>query len=237
MTDLSNQAERLREQRRKFIEDVIDDLRPGLAALKRAQDVEGATSILSSSLEDLKQLSEISRIDQRIETGVVDLSELLSDACKRAFRSGLCPEIRVSLPELPTWVRMDAAKMDRALIQVVSKMSETLEKGQSIEAILQVRGKPGLNGIEIAFHSSGSRIQGAPEQEINRHWISQRGLALTLAQKVAKAHDGGIFASGLTGGPVQISLRFPKSILTDGLVSPSKYSPAKSFDVENFNVT
>jgi len=123
-------------------------------------------------------------------------------------RAGLCPEIRVSLPELPTWVRVDAERVERAIIQVLSKVGETIDKGQTIEAVLQVHGKPGLNGIELAFHSTGGRLLGAPELELSRHWMSQKGLALTLAQKIIKAHDGAIFASGLTGSPVQVSIKF-----------------------------
>jgi K+-sensing histidine kinase KdpD len=236
LANLSNQAEQLRGQRKKFIEDVIEDVRPGLAALRRSADIEGAVEILSSSLEDLKQLAEISRMDQRMNSGVVDLSELLGDTCKRASRAGLCPEVRVLVPELPTWVQMDAEKIERAMIQILAKMGEMLDKGQSIEANLQVHGRAGLNGIEICFHSSGAKIPGAPEQEITRHWISQKGLALTLAQKVAKAHGGSIFASGLIGSPIQIAIKFPKTILTDGLVSPARYSPSKPLlDLDNFN--
>ena len=235
LAELVGQTERLRDQRRKFIEDVIEDLRPGLAAVRRSQDVEGAMAILSSSIEDLKQMAEISRIEQRITLGIVDLSELVSDACKRASRAGLCPDIRVSVPELPTWVRVDAERVERAIIQLLSKVGETIEKGQTIEAILQVHGKPGLNGIELAFHSTGGRLSGAPELELSRHWMSHKGLALTLAQKIIKAHDGAIFASGLTGSPVQVSIKFPRTILTDGLVSPAKYTPAKALDLDNFN--
>ncbi len=239
LAGLAAQGEALRDQRRKFIEDVIDDLRPGLGALKRSTDVDEAVSILSASLEDLKQVSEISRIDQKMNPAVVDFSELVVDVCKRASRAGLCPEVRVTVPELPTWVRMDAPRMERAMTQVLAKIGETLEKGQTIEAILQVRGKSGLQGLDVTFHSSGQKIAGSPEQEIGKHWISQRGLALMLAQKVAKAHDGGIFAAGLIGSSVQISMKFSKSILTDGLVAPSQPQRGYSRNLEpdNFNAT
>jgi hypothetical protein len=231
LANLAGQAELLRDQRSRFIADVIDDLRPGLSALKRSTDVDEAVSILSSSLEDLQQLSEISRIDRKMNPAVVDLSELLSDVCKRAHRAGLCPEVKVSLPELPTWVRMDGPRVDRAMTQILAKLGETLEKGQKIEAILQVgqagqsRSKQGW--IEVSFHSSGQKMAGAPEQEIGKHWISQRGLALMLAQKVVKAHEGSIFAAGLIGSPVHISIKFSRSILTDGLVAPAMQTPAQ----------
>jgi hypothetical protein len=235
LADLDRQAEMLRDQRKKFIEDIVEDLRPGLAALKRSQDLEGALAILSASLEDLKNLAEISQMDKKVVTGVIDLSELLMDTCKRASLAGICPSVKVSVPDLPTWVRMDPEKIERALIQVLSKLGETLEKDQKLEAALQIRAKTGTYAVEIILEPSTQRLTGAPEQEILRHWLSQKGLALMLAQKVVKAHGGSIFAAGLAGGPVQISIKFPKSILTDGLVSPARYSPPKSLDVGDFN--
>lgn len=235
LSNIDRQSEQLRDQRKKFIEDIVEDLRPGLAALKRSQDLGAALSILSASLEDLKNLAEISQLDRKVVPGIVDLSELLIDTCKRASSAGLCPEVKVSVPELPTWVRVDADKTERALIQVLSKLGETLEKDQKLEASLDIRAKSDNYGIEICLEPTTMRLSGAPEQEILKHWLSQKGLALMLAQKVVKAHGGSIFAAGLAGNPVQISIKFPKSILTDGLVSPVRPSSAKSLDIMDFN--
>jgi hypothetical protein len=235
---VSNQVAELRDQRHKFIEDVIEDLRPGLAAFKRAEDLNGAVNVLSGGLDDLKQLTEISRMEQRLSLSVVDLSELLTDTCRRATLSGVCPKIRVSLPGLPTWVRVDAEKMERVMIQILSRMGEG---GGELEAALVVNAQGKGGGVDMVFQPDGER-QGSPDQEVTRHWIGQKGLSLMLAHRMIKAHGGNVFASGLTGSPVKISIKLPKSILTDGLVSPGKYIPTslsgirgRPFETDDFN--
>jgi hypothetical protein len=126
---------------------------------------------------------------------------------------------------------VDARRFERVIMQAITKVASTLHQGTSIHVSVEQPTHGSFRGVEIIVqdserareHSSGqgSRISSSgPEVDVLKHWISEKGLGLTLSHRVIKTQGGTMTASGMPGTSVQISIRLPQERLAQvGLIS------------------
>jgi signal transduction histidine kinase len=129
---------------------------------------------------------------------------------------------------MPIWVRIDARRFERVMMQVITKVASTLHSGTSIQVSVEQPTQGSFRGVEIVIQDSerardqASRMAPGtgPEIDVLKHWISEKGLGLTLAHRVIKSQGGTLTASGMPGSSVQISIRLPQERLAQvGLIS------------------
>ena len=78
------------------------------------------------------------------------------------------------------------------------------------------------SGLGEAYEpEAGTRAPSAgPTLDVLKHWISEKGVGLTLAHQIIKAQGGTLTASGLPGTSVQLSIRLPQERLEQvGLIT------------------
>jgi signal transduction histidine kinase len=249
LSQLTQMVQGHARERHKFILDVVSDLRSPLIMLMEGKHLLGARqgqeieamdelraldsvkrglAMLSGSLEDMEDIVEYARLDSRLDENLCDLSELINDVARSLNAGpGLEKQIATSVPPMPIWSRIDARRFERVLMQVITKVASTLHQGTSIHVSVVQPTQGSFRGVEILVQDSErARDQGAriantgPEVDVLKHWISEKGLGLTLAHRVIKAQGGTLSAAGMPGTSVQISIRLPQERLAQvGLIS------------------
>ncbi len=246
---LAQGVETYMRDRHKFILDVVADLKTPLVLLQagkhllsgsgvqqadEAQQIEAAESvrrglaIFSGSLDDLNDLVDFNRLESSLEETTVDLSDILSDVSRTVMGVEFGRKMTVTVPPIPVWVLVDAKRLQRVLVQLLSKVISTVPKGGSLVIGVNAisHGAGTFRGVEIVIQDadrtkSGRAISGGPEQDILKHWISETGLSMTLAHKIIKAHGGTLTAAGVVGTSVTLIVRIPQErIMSRGLISP-----------------
>lgn len=243
------------KSRHKFILDIASDLKAPLSMLQAgkyligkegeavdeqhqaqaAESVRRGLAIFSGSLDDLNDIVDINRLESRLEEKTVDLSEMLSDVSRtligplNGLKGGaeeVGKRIHLSVPPIPVWAHMDARRMERVLIQVLSKVLGTITDTGSVTVSLMQLSQGNTRGVEILIQDT-ERLRSTrpgsvgPEQDILKHWISENGLSMTLAHKIIKAHGGTITAAGVAGTSLTVIIRLPQErIVSRGLISP-----------------
>ena len=240
LEQLMQRVESHSKERHKFVQDVVNDLKSPLAMLQSGKDLlnhksdperqlqvadsmKRGLAILSGSLDDLNDVAEINRLESRLEEKTVDLSELVSDVARTM--GGASRQISVSVPPMPVWTMMDGRRMERVLIQTMSKVSSTVKEGSGLQVTVTDSPEGRHAGVEITVREASARkndwAPSGPEMDVLKHWISDNGLSMALAQKVVRVHGGSMSASGVAGSSVQIVIRIPQErVVSRGLIAP-----------------
>lgn len=252
LNQLAHGVETHVRDRHKFILDIVSDLKTPLSLLQSgkvllndtgpssneekqilaADSVRRGLAIFAGSLEDLNDIVDINRLESRMEEKTVDLADLLSDVARTLTGTEAGRRISLSVPPMPVWVSLDARRMERLLIQVITKVASTLAEGSSLTLSLAQVNTGQFRGVEIVIQDSdraraGRGGMGGPEQDILKHWVSETGLSMALAYKVMKIHGGTISAAGVAGTSVTVTLRLPQErVMSRGLISPPTPPPA-----------
>lgn len=238
-------------ERHKFILDVVSDLRSPLIMLNEGKHLLGRSgesrneideidelraldsvkrglAMLSGCLDDMEDIVEYARLDSRLDENLCDLSELVNDVARSLNAGpGLEKQIMTSVPPMPIWVRIDARRFERVIMQAITKVASTLHQGTSLHVSVEQPTQGSFRGVELVIQDSerardqGVRVSGSgPDVDVLKHWISENGLGLTLSHRVIKTQGGTMTASGMPGTSVQISIRLPQERLAQvGLIS------------------
>jgi len=248
LSQLTQMVQGHARERHKFILDVVSDLRSPLVMLtegkhllgragesldeaeelRTVDSVKRGLAMLSGSLDDMEDIVEYARLDSRLDENLCDLSELINDVARTLNAGpGLEKQISTSVPPMPIWVRIDSRRFERVIMQLITKVASTLHQGTSIHVSVDQPTQGAFRGVEILIQDSerardqGMRVSGSgPDIDVLKHWISEKGLGMTLAHRVIKSQGGSLTASGMPGTSVQISLRLPQERLAQvGLIA------------------
>ena len=247
------------KERHKFIKDVVSDLTAPLTMLKagkslassdasktsKEQQLQDAATVrlglnlLSGSLDDLSDVVEINRLESRLDEKLIDLSEIVSDFARQLNGSGIVRDMKVTVPPMPIWVKLDGQRFERVLFHLVSKMAETTAENKRVHLIVNGSSQGNYDGLQILVQDeertpgNKGRVFTGPEQDLLKHWTSEKGLNMMLAHKIIKAHGGSISAAGVAGTSFYFNIRLPQSRVVTGLISKPEVNNQNS----NFGLT
>jgi signal transduction histidine kinase len=255
LNDLHRSREALRKERHQFIHSVASDLRTPLVTLQsgagalaqavaegkldetgrlQAAEVVRRSSVqLERMLDDLDDIVEFDRKNLRLEERIVDLRDVLTDASRVIGGPGSLFRVAVTVPTLPIWASVDARKLERVLVNLMAKLARYQPQGGRLELSMVLPTGGAFRGVEIHVQEAERQIAGGkagrptgPEQDLLRHWVSENGFSMALAQRIAKAHGGSITASGVAGTQVHFIVRIPQERVASG-VNAHAGSPAQ----------
>jgi len=177
----------LEEQKRLWGLDVIDRQVKQLARL----------------VDDLLDVSRITRGKIELKIGPVDLAQVVSAAVEtsRPLIESLKHELSVSLPEEAPWVQGDFARLTQVLANLLNNAAKYTEPGGRIALVLE------KNESEAVFRVRDSGIGIQPENidkifelfaQVDRKVDRAQGglgVGLTLVQRLVRLHGGHVEAS------------------------------------------
>jgi len=249
INDLALAVESHRKERHQFVTAVAGDLKAPLVSLQAGAALIGsvgdkldpqlrkqatdaiARSVfrLSRSLDDLNDIVEMDRADLRLDEKIVDVRDLIASVANSLGGAGSTHPVALSLPAAPIWTLLDSQRFERVIVNLISKISNHLPQGGRIDVAIEKVGQGSFRGLEIVIQD-GSRAQGGksfaggPEQDLLKHWVSENGFGLALAQKIMRAHGGSISASGIAGTGLMFIVRIPAERLSSGMLQSSAAS-------------
>jgi signal transduction histidine kinase len=227
-----------------------------------AEQVRRSVLRLNRTMDDLADTLQVESGKVRLEERVVDLRESLNAVAGLVNGPGSMHQVRVFAPTLPVWALVDGARIERVLLALAGKIMQYSPQGGQIDLALSSDPRRGPGGaLEISVHQGnrdatgvmGGRDAGGlaggysgtarreaarpsgPEQELLRHWVSENGFGMALAQRLMEAHGGGITAAGVAGTNVVFTVRLPEERLAGsfagapGLVGGAESAAALPF--------
>jgi len=249
LSELVTTVEMHQQDRQRFINAIVTDLRPALTGIETGGNVllsinerlDGKQRMqahetvrrslfrVSGVLGDLTDLLDEDFTRIRLNEKIMDLGELLKQVGAMLGGPGSPHRITVSVPPLPMWASVDPERMERVLINLISKQMLFQPQGGQIHLTLMGSTEEPSDGAEISVFSAGEASRGSgeaetdaapsgPEQDLLRHWASQSGFGLSLAYKVARAHGGTITAAGVAGMRVLFSVKLPRERIATGIL-------------------
>ena len=235
---LAEVVERERQDRRQFVRSIVTDLKVSLVPLQGSASLLGfagdsldletrsaasdhvrrSAVRLGATLADLDDATQVEEEGVRLDEKMIDLREVLHRASQALSGPGATHLLRVLAPSAPVWAWVDPLRLERAVISLVSKLMVLSPQGGEIDLALtrskgaELRVHPRTTELraEGPLNESGIPRATGPEQEVERHWSSENGFGLTLAQRTAEAHGGTLVAAGLPGSSVLFALRLPE---------------------------
>lgn len=264
LDELAFFADTQKRERHQFVTAVVTDLRNPLTPIQTgasllatqgdklsagqrgetADLVRRSVLRLSRTLDDLSDTLQMEGGSIRLDEKVVDLRETAEGVARLLGGPGAMHQIRVFNPKLPVWTMIDSRRLERVLVNLISKLMQYTPHGGAIEVVVnqhhafgggeKKRDLPGGSsvGAEILVYpvasseglagseDSPTRVRASgPEQDVLKHWASENGFSIALAQKIMQAHGGMITAAGVAGASVIFSAKLPQ----DRLAGPSTY--------------
>ncbi|MGZ3699409.1 MAG: sensor histidine kinase, partial [Bdellovibrionota bacterium] len=215
LDDLGLTVETQRRERQQFVTAVATDLRTPLVTLQsgaailgsigdrldehqRAQAADAVKRSLyriSRTLDDLVDITDIDRTEIRLDDKIVDLRDVLSDVARTLGAPGSAHPVQVHAPGSPVWALIDSQRLERVMINLVSKIGQYLPHGTKIDILMSRPVHGSFRGVEIVVQdgsrpTSGHASATGPEQDLLRHWVSENGFGMKLAHRVVQAHGG-----------------------------------------------
>jgi len=216
---------------RSVLQDLSHELRSPLARLHLILDLARRSESAEDAARYFRQAEqEIGRLDHmtgemlalsRLEGGIpgenrerIDVVSLLQDCIQRANVEAQARRITLSMaPSAPLMVSGSVLLLERAFDNLIANAIKFSAEDSPVElAVHQVDGRaccivrdhgPGVPEAELSSlfrplfrGSNASRAEG-------------HGLGLAIAQRVARAHGGGIEARNAEGGGLQVELTLP----------------------------
>ena len=232
-----------RRERQQFITSVALDLRSPLISLKTnadllannshsltdhqkeqaARNVQRSMFKLTRTLDDLTDILDTDYAKIRLEEKIVDLGDLLTNVADKMGGPGCLHDISVSVPPMPVWASVDPDRLERVLVNLISKLCSLSPQGGHVHLVMSQSTHGKFRGVEILVQDSEQNSRPTqstgPEQDLLRHWVAENGFGLRLASRVIQAHGGTVTAAGLTGTRVMFSLRLPQERVASGFAA------------------
>ena len=225
----------------EFLAMLGHELRNPLAPIGSALDLLGASPVgqktvrareviarqlahLKRLVDDLLDVSRITRGDIRVELRALDASEVIEQAVEtvRPLIESRGHELRVVVPETAAPIRADKERLAQVLVNLLNNAARYTERGGRITLSLQIESGSALfcvedNGIGIS-ETLIERVFGLFERgtEAPEHSSEGLGIGLTLARRLVELHDGEIVASsGGRGKGSMFMVRVPLASAAD----------------------
>ncbi|MBC7691007.1 MAG: HAMP domain-containing histidine kinase [Methylotenera sp.] len=229
--------------------------------IQAANTVKRSLYRLNKTLEDLTDIIDVDRPEIRLEETIVDMTETLERVGGLLSGVDSLHPISVAVPDSPIWALVDAKRVERVMITLISKLMVHRPQGGRIDVSIHkasATGASAFRGVEIHIQDGGtlnssmnSHFEGregsradsrmkstaGPEQDVLKHWIRENGFGMTLAQKIMKAHGGYINAAGLTGTSVHFIVRLPEDRISNLMDAGTDTSRLQMEMSENLQIT
>jgi signal transduction histidine kinase len=222
-----------RDTLRRFITDASHELRTPITALKNfnellqeaaAEDPEARAEFLSESQAQLDRLAWITQnlLDlSRLDAGLAPLEIAAHDAGE-IIASALAPfkarardkfiTLETSLPETPSELRCDRARLELALSNLLDNAIKFTPQGGQVLVSVEEAGQ----GVHIRVEDNGAGIHPDDLPHVFERFYRGRGatqegsgLGLSIAHSVVQAHNGQIHVESEPGEGARFEIILP----------------------------
>ncbi|NQW18722.1 MAG: response regulator [Chloroflexi bacterium] len=231
------ELERVSRSKSEFIATVSHELKTPLTSINAFVDILSRNRSGTLDKKQLEQIEIIRRNGQRLDMLINDLLDIsridsgrlalslvpfdanhvITDLASsfEPIARGKSQTIEVAVPEIPTWIRADQARIS----QVVSNLLANASKYSGPERVIQLRVSVVSKTLQIEVVDSGI---GIAEEDIANVFgpffradniatrsVSGTGLGLTIAKTIIDLHAGEISVSSKYGSGTKVTITLP----------------------------
>ncbi|QSQ21845.1 HAMP domain-containing histidine kinase [Pyxidicoccus parkwayensis] len=250
--EMANSLAHQQEQQLAFLAGVAHELRNPLSALKLSTALSGRGSapLTPERMERTLALvgRQVERLDRmvgdlldstRIEAGKLELQPEVRDARELArevvelYRSGESGHVlQLSLPETSVLVRVDPARLEQVVQNLVSNALKYSPAGSRVDVVVRQEEAEAVLSVRdqgIGISEDEKRLLFAPFQRAGnaRQRAPGVGLGLSVARRIVEAHGGRIVVDSEPGTGSVFSVWLPLASVAARLpeVAPGPSSP------------
>jgi len=164
------------------------------------QVIERQARQMSRLVEDLMDISRLATGKLRLELELLDLCAVVDRAIETWRHGNTQRDVRVTLHCGPTWVRIDRARIEQILVNLLENAAKFSPKGGTIDVEVRTHGEHAL--LEVRDHGQGIAAEDLAlifetfyqgTQSLHRPQ-GGLGLGLALVKRLAELHGGGVQA-------------------------------------------
>ncbi|WP_426755794.1 HAMP domain-containing sensor histidine kinase [Myxococcus sp. Y35] len=215
--EMANSLTHQQEQQLAFLAGVAHELRNPLSALKLStalsdrsrarltpERMDRTLALVDRQVERLDRMVGDLLDATRIEAGRLELRPEVRDACELArevvelYRSGVTGHVlRLSVPDAPVLVRVDPARLEQVLHNLISNALKYSPAGSRVEVLVRREQDEAVLCVTdegIGISDEEKRLLFAPFQRAGnaRQRAPGVGLGLSVARRIVEAHGGSI---------------------------------------------
>jgi PAS domain S-box-containing protein len=227
----------LERQKDEFLANVSHDLRTPLTGIKASigvvlaneppstpeplhrmfVNIEQAADRMSELVEDLLELARLQAGRAQLHSATHDLLELARRAARaiEPLAETRGQHVQLSLPTEPFVARVDASRLERALLNLLTNAHKYGREGGMIHLSLELT----PNGVHFAVADDGPGIAPGnlerifdrfyrPEGDATRR-VQGSGLGLSITRAMAELHGGRVWAESVPGEGATFHLTLP----------------------------
>lgn len=231
----NNMIEDLQESeeiRRRMIGDIAHELRTPLTVLsgeveairegvyeptdEKLEEIQEDIDLLNRLVEDLRELTLAEAGELKLNTGPVDLVELVERTSRRLSeynkKSGV--ELRTDLPDSLPEIDLDADRISQVINNIVKNALRHTEAG---EVRISLEDRPEEVAVEVSDTGEGIPAEKLDHvfdrfyrADSSRSKRGSTGLGLSIAKELVEAHGGEICISSEVGEGTTVGFSLPK---------------------------
>lgn len=185
-------------------------------AIQAAEAIQRDGNFLNQLLESLLDLSQIESGRLRLFKDWVDLNILVKSACKMLeervrFKS---QALSIHVPDEPVYNRVDAVKIQQAMINYISNAIKYTPEGGHIEVVLYRDHDQDVFGVK----DNGEGISESLQAEVFGKFVRAEevlatkgaGIGLSLVKKLVELHQGKYWVNSTPGEGTQFFFALPR---------------------------
>lgn len=194
--------------------------RPDLIELLDVADTHNRS--LTHLLDDLLDISRISRNKIRLQKEVVELQKVIETARKTVEKlyQSRSHTLSVSVPNSPMWVEVDPVRLEQTVVNILNNAGKYTNPGGHIELSVVHDYR---RGVRISIKDNGKGLEPSmlgkifdPFMQVHDGSSAGLGIGLSLSKRLVELHEGEIWAEseGLNKGSTFVIVLPPHMVRT-----------------------
>jgi signal transduction histidine kinase/ActR/RegA family two-component response regulator len=212
--------------------------KPGAETGVRAhQVIERQARQMSRLVEDLMDISRLATGKLRLELELLDLCAAVERAIETWRQANTLHDVRVALNCGPTWVRIDRARVEQILVNLLENAAKFSPKGGAIDVEVRSQGEHAV--LEVRDQGQGIAPEDLAQIFETFYQAAQSlhrpqgglGLGLALVKRLAELHGGRVQAhSDGAGRGTTLTVALPLAVAPaqrDAAADPPRATPGR----------
>ncbi|HCM39223.1 MAG: hypothetical protein A2Z97_09195 [Bdellovibrionales bacterium GWB1_52_6] len=187
---------------------------------------------LTAVLDGLNDILDSNEGRLRLNEQITDLNQLILATARVLDRgeSGDC-KVQASVPPIPVWATIDRERLEHVIVYIVSKLLTQQEQPGRIVIEMSAGDPQSKGGLHLSIYDQGkgqnqvpqstqnvNPLTSGPDQGLLRHWATQKGFGMSMADRIMRAHGGNVTAAGVAGTRLVFRLWLPPERISIGLL-------------------
>ena len=189
---------------------------------------------LTAVLDGLNDILDSNEGRMRLNEQITDFNQLVLSTARvlnmsESDDSGGA-QVHASVPPIPVWATIDRERIEHVIVYIVSKLLGQQQESGRIVIEMGAGDFQGKGGLQLSIYDQGknqgeakfpkmtTQLSSGPDQGLLRHWATQKGFGMSMADRIMRAHGGHVTVAGVAGTRLVFKIWLPPERVSMGAV-------------------